>query len=423
MPRALRSLLARRAARTVATPVVYHPRLVRYMRLVWGTGALLAAVNLHLAIPQASEWGTTLALAAALAALADAFPVRVRYLGSVSLSAVLYCFAIVVLPPPAAVLVPLVSGLLYGAGSIVAGTWNPRRSAFNIAQLVISLSAGAYTLSLIGDHNPHLFSTVSDYGVVLVAGITYFIVNTALVARVSAVVHRLPLLYVWRVNYQGFVLYFLGLLSAGCLLAVLWQERPLTLPLTAGLAVLLHKAITVPNLLAESRTDSKTGLYNVQHFYRVIEDELKRAARFGRPLSVVMADLDYLREINNTYGHLAGDVVIAGAARVIRNSVREYEVAARFGGEEFALLLLETTRGEALEVAERIRVRFAVETFSVPNSTSPISATVSLGVSYFPEDGTTVEGLVHAADMALHAAKGAGRNRVLSASQSPSQAE
>ena len=129
-------------------------------------------------------------------------------------------------------------------------------------------------------------------------------------------------------------------------------------------------------------------------------------------MSLIMADLDLLRDINNTYGHLAGDAVLAGVARVFREQLRDYDVPARFGGEEFSILLPETEPQAALEIAERIRRAVAEHEFEVDTSSEPIHVTVSLGVASFPRDGSDANELVHQADLAVYRAKIQGRNRV-----------
>jgi diguanylate cyclase (GGDEF)-like protein len=126
-----------------------------------------------------------------------------------------------------------------------------------------------------------------------------------------------------------------------------------------------------------------------------------------------VADLDLLRNINNTSGHLAGDVVLSGIGQRIRESIREYDIAGRFGGEEFVIALPETGPHEAHEVAERLRQTIADASFAVATSPVPIRATMSLGVACFPGDATTQKNLIHAADVAVYQAKIQGRNRVV----------
>jgi diguanylate cyclase (GGDEF)-like protein len=136
-------------------------------------------------------------------------------------------------------------------------------------------------------------------------------------------------------------------------------------------------------------------------------------------MSLIMADLDLLRDINNSYGHLAGDAVLKGIAEIFRMQLRHYDVPARFGGEEFSILLPETSVDQALEIAERIRRAVAEQRFDVETSTEPIRATVSIGVATFPKDGQDANELIHQADLAVYRAKLQGRNRVLGASVDP----
>jgi diguanylate cyclase (GGDEF)-like protein/putative nucleotidyltransferase with HDIG domain len=175
----------------------------------------------------------------------------------------------------------------------------------------------------------------------------------------------------------------------------------------------------VPQLEAEARVDPKTGLFNARHFASALNEELARSSRFERPLALVMADLDLLREINNTYGHLAGDAVLKGIAKVFRSHLRHYDVPARFGGEEFCILLPETPVEEAIEISERIRKAVSETAFEVETSSQPIRATVSFGVAAFPRDGADANELIHQADLAVYRAKLQGRNRVLDASAEP----
>ena len=138
-------------------------------------------------------------------------------------------------------------------------------------------------------------------------------------------------------------------------------------------------------------------------------------ATVDRPFSLIMADLDLLREMNNNYGHLAGDAVLFGVAEIFRAQLRHFDVPARFGGEEFSILLPETharagARGCRADPARRRRADFDVET-----STEPIRATVSIGVAGVPKDGTDANELIHQADLAVYRAKLQGRNRVLGA--------
>jgi len=205
----------------------------------------------------------------------------------------------------------------------------------------------------------------------------------------------------------------------GVSLAAFWNWNAwMTFAALAPLVV-VHRSLAVPQLQAEARVDPKTGLYNARYFATTLAAEIARAARFERPMSLIMADLDLLRDINNSYGHLAGDAVLTGIADIFRQQLRHYDVPARFGGEEFSILLPETPPAQAMEIAERIRRAVAEKEFEVETAAEPIRATVSIGVAGFPKDGVDANELIHQADLAVYRAKLQGRNRVLGASTEP----
>src|SRR5207302_927598 len=197
----------------------------------------------------------------------------------------------------------------------------------------------------------------------------------------------------------------------------LWLYDAWLTPFAIAPLILVHRSLAVPTLQAEARVDPKTGLFNARHFAATLREELGRAIRFDRPMTLVMADLDLLRDINNTYGHLAGHAVLAGVAKIFREQLREYDVPARFGGEEFSILLPETRVAEALEIAERIRRAVAASEFEVATSSEPIRVTVSMGIACYPRDGSDANELVHQADLAVYRAKLQGRNRVVDSSE------
>jgi diguanylate cyclase (GGDEF)-like protein/putative nucleotidyltransferase with HDIG domain len=209
------------------------------------------------------------------------------------------------------------------------------------------------------------------------------------------------------------------LAALGVAFAAIWKWNPYLLPTAVAPLLLIHRSLSVPALQEEARVDSKTGLFNARYFAAELREELARASRMDRPMSIIMADLDLLRDINNSYGHLAGDAVLEGIAEVFRKQLRHYDVPARFGGEEFAILLPETPPEQALEIAERIRRAVADGRYEVETSSEPIRATISLGVAGFPKDGVDPNELIHQADLAVYRAKLQGRNRVQGASSEP----
>ena len=163
-------------------------------------------------------------------------------------------------------------------------------------------------------------------------------------------------------------------------------------------------------------TDALTGLFNRRHFNQVAKEEIGRALRYRRPLSVMAFDIDHFKRVNDTFGHSNGDRVLAMIARITREVLRTTEVAARYGGEEFIVLLPETPAPAAAEVAERLRTE--IEEAALPSERGPIAVTASFGVSDAlqcsgakPEEQVLSE-FVSSADRAMYASKAAGRNRV-----------
>jgi diguanylate cyclase (GGDEF)-like protein len=155
-------------------------------------------------------------------------------------------------------------------------------------------------------------------------------------------------------------------------------------------------------------TDHLTGLANRRRFERQLDREVARMARFGHPFSLLMLDIDSFKNLNDSYGHDAGDEAIRRISRVLREGTRGIDLAARIGGEEFAMLLVETNRDGGLEVAERLRM--AIRALEIPRAGH---ITGSFGVAECPGDAQTSADILKAADIALYAAKRNGRDRVV----------
>ncbi len=168
----------------------------------------------------------------------------------------------------------------------------------------------------------------------------------------------------------------------------------------------------MPALERKTEIDAKTGLFNASYFDKALDTEIKRSTRLSRPLTVVMADLDLLRNINNTYGHIAGDEVLIGVANILRNSVRQYDVVSRFGGEEFAIMMPETLAEDIVGHIESIRRKIELAEFAVETSDTPIKATMSFGIAGREGPEQTSKALIHNADAALYHSKLNGRNRI-----------
>jgi len=159
-------------------------------------------------------------------------------------------------------------------------------------------------------------------------------------------------------------------------------------------------------------TDQLTGLYNHAYFYHFLENELKRAKRHGRSVSLLMMDIDDFKTINDTLGHLAGDEILKSLGSLISGNVREIDVPFRYGGEEFALVLPYTDSNCALTAAERLRKVITGHSFISAPANGSKGLTVSIGISVYPRDAEELEDLVKKADAALYKAKAEGKDRI-----------
>lgn len=185
----------------------------------------------------------------------------------------------------------------------------------------------------------------------------------------------------------------------------------------SGVFVTIHDvteyAIYEKKLIEMTRIDALTRVYNRSFLDKRLTEELERAQRFGNHFSVIMIDVDYFKNINDTRGHLCGDYTLRRLAEILQQVVRTIDIVGRYGGEEFCCVLPETGFANACILAERIRMDVAAEIFAWGNERYGI--TVSLGVAEYGEEAQTLETLVGLADNALYRAKHAGRNRVMGA--------
>jgi diguanylate cyclase (GGDEF)-like protein/PAS domain S-box-containing protein len=161
-----------------------------------------------------------------------------------------------------------------------------------------------------------------------------------------------------------------------------------------------------------ANTDSLTRLFNRRQLYPIMQNELDRAVRKKVPFSVLLIDIDHFKKFNDKYGHAGGDLLLAGFADKLRSAIRQMDSAFRFGGEEFVVLLPETTGQEARIPAERFRQLIADSWFPMLPGDQPVSVTVSVGIAGY-RNGDTLDDVIRHADLAMYAAKSGGRNRVV----------
>jgi len=323
-----------------------------------------------------------------------------------TLSFLVFGFAMVHLGMPEAILVILVSNL-------AEWIWNRPPwfiQLFNISCYVIGVAVAGAMLTII---NPA--GTTANWqaiaAIVLAMG-GFTIIN-----------HLFVGIIVWMARRENFkqsgifslipLIIDLTMMSLGASMAIVWDYNAYALLIFLIPAYPLYMALKIPALERKSEIDMKTGLFNHHYFMTQFNNELVRSHRYDRPLSIIIGDLDLLRNINNTYGHLAGDEVLKGVADILKQTVREYDLVARFGGEEFAILMPEADIEAAIERAEYIRKAIESARFVVATSVEPIKATMSFGISKRENFEQSVEEIIHNADTALYRSKLDGRNTSL----------
>ena len=178
--------------------------------------------------------------------------------------------------------------------------------------------------------------------------------------------------------------------------------------------LLVRRFMMHAQLLAQSRVDTKTGLLNASTWEQEAEVEIARAVRTGTPLALALVDIDHFKAVNDTYGHLVGDKTLRAVTDALQSQLRSYDVAGRFGGEEFAILLPHARGDDALHVAERLRAHIAGMSIPIgddPEHGSAVRVTISVGVASLDGANRELTDMLAAADAALYYAKETGRNK------------
>jgi diguanylate cyclase (GGDEF)-like protein len=182
--------------------------------------------------------------------------------------------------------------------------------------------------------------------------------------------------------------------------------------LAPQIAVAVENARLYEEKEKQAITDEKTGLFNFRHFQGVLREEFQRARRYRHPLSLLMLDVDHFKNYNDHWGHPRGDEVLKALAQILRESIRDVDVAVRYGGEEFMVVLPETQKPEAVAMAERIRCAVREHDFPFAKDQPNGRITVSIGVATFPDDAQGTEAVVDRVDQAMYRAKARGRDNV-----------
>ena len=295
------------------------------------------------------------------------------------------------------------------------GEWLWHRYSWHIQSFNIAAFTVAGTAAVIVDLSrtalPQMPSNTRDVVAILFAMLVFTLVNHLLVGLVIKLAQGQSLSQSGVFTLATLTIDF-GLLCLGASAALIVQVSPAAVILLLVVAYLVQSALRVPALERKSEQDSKTGLYNAQHFEEALVRELLRAQKLNRPLTVVMADLDKMREINNSYGHLAGDFVLKKVAQILQALTQDGDVVARYGGEEFGILLPDTTLEEAHLKIDAMRRAIESAEFIAPTNGALIKTTMSFGIADYAGGQQTTKELLHNADIAVYAAKDGGRNRV-----------
>ncbi|WP_103348230.1 diguanylate cyclase [Amycolatopsis sp. CA-128772] len=325
-----------------------------------------------------------------------------------------WTFAGVLLLPP--VLLALLVGGLYAHLAIRSWYRLQRvpasRTVSNAAIILLSCYAAQAVLRRAGVDDIRA-ATAHGWGGTLAtagAGVTFFAVNALLVLPARREVGRTPeaLFGTWSDNGLEVATLCLGALNALALATL-----PGLVVLVFPPLLLLHRTVLVKQLEVAAHRDEKTGLYNTSGWHALAERTLAAAARQRAAFGLLMLDLDHFKQVNDTYGHLAGDAVLKAVAQSIISAVRgRGDAVGRFGGEEFVVLLPGITQQDIGPVAERIRR--AISALQVPAGQLTITGlSASIGIAVYPTAGTSLQRLLDAADTALYHAKATGRNKVV----------
>jgi diguanylate cyclase (GGDEF)-like protein len=322
---------------------------------------------------------------------------------------------------PMVFLLPGLYALIVPAIRLALTQWRVRRApAYKRVYTVAAIGIGygcartVYMSALPGGHDPRaaLWNHTASWLFAAGAGaVTQWVINQGLIAAVFKLEN--PTASVKAELFSRETLHNDATeLCAAILVAVGMTISEFTLIVALPMTTLLQRSFRHAQLLNEARADSKTGLLNAATWEREAAAEVARAVRTSSSLAVALLDLDRFKQINDTYGHLVGDEVLRRIADTMTGVLREYDLAGRFGGEEFVMLLPQTRAVDAFRIAERVRAHIAQLPIATPDG-ERVTVTVSIGVAAL-DAGSRREltELLAAADAALYRAKASGRDQV-----------
>ena len=321
---------------------------------------------------------------------------------------------------PVAMLLPLAYAPLAPVLRFALVQWRVRQAAlhkriFSVAVIGLSYVAAALVFHVLirlvlGPASSPAAHALAWMAIVAVAATTQWVVNQALI--LTAIKGADPTVSLREVQFAREPIYNdVTELCLAVLVTFCVAGSMIAFAFTFPFVTLLQRSLRHTRLLKDSRTDSKTGLLNAATWEYGATSEVARAVRTSSPLAVALLDIDRFKVINDTYGHLVGDQVLKEIARTLTTTLRDYDLAGRFGGEEFSLLLPQTRAVDAIRIAERVRADIAE--LCIIAGGEQVQVTVSIGVAAL-DSGSHRElaELLAAADAALYRAKAGGRDQV-----------
>jgi diguanylate cyclase (GGDEF)-like protein len=294
----------------------------------------------------------------------------------------------------------------------------PHRFTFAAASMLLAAMLAHAVIVAFGPGQWSSLSAVDsmrEFGILLLAGAVYGAVQAGNIGGVLAMASQEPtlgaVLGTKEDNELEAITIALGIVSA-----ILLVNMPAALVIMIFISVLANRIAEIRQLQVDVRLDPKTGLLNIRAWSEAAGREINRASRGNMPVALLMIDLDHFKSINDTWGHPAGDDVLAQVADGLRGETRPTDLVGRFGGEEFVVLLPDADTENAYAAAERIRRRIsALEVVTTDKRGGPVTIThrtTSVGLAVYPHDANALDQLMQAADAAVYEAKEHGRNQV-----------